>query len=211
MTVTIDPFREFLVSNYAQRVVKEKIAEDYENRTDQYIEAAIQRAIDEARKLPDADLLVKLDPGKGLSGVFRRLPRDKFRWEAYSARDLVTTLWVSDVPHEYTHHTFEALVSLAADCSQRHRAPDFFKKVYRLKSLSFLTLLPVLVVEPSASQRSKRRKHHVCSDDKSGPLCTVPYLEEGKAYIEDGNHRAVARQINQPDSEIKVIVFSEAS
>ena len=119
---------------------------------------------------------------------------------------MVTTLWVSDLPHRVTHGNLRDVLNFARDGANKMEAPNFFDRVARIRRLGSISSLPTLVVEPSRSQRSDRFKHSPDPDSPSPPpQCEVEYLKEGKAYIEDGNHRSIANLLNTGDVKLSVI------
>lgn len=203
------PLRQFLESNFAQRRLKNLIDEEYEAYSDAEIEDMIKAEMRTAENSADAELASWLDDRKGLSRIIRTLPWDQFFEETYDVQDLVTPLWVSDLPHEIAHGDLRDVLEFARVEANANLAPLFLQKVQRLKRLPETLKLPVLVVEPSRYQRSARAGHPV-DPDRPGisPLCTVPYLKEGKAYIEDGNHRAVARLLLTGRLTLNVLRFT---
>lgn len=207
-TQTKHPLRQFLVSNHAQRTLKIDTNEDYDAFADAEIQEFLEERLRDAERLDVRQLADLLDPSKGLTSVISQLPWDTFDWQAYEPSDLVTTLWVSDLPHEVTHGTLEDVLQFARSAANQAKAPVFFGKVERLLRLPAVLSLPILVVEPSRFQRTDRRHHGVNSENPgSPPWCTVARLEEGRAYIEDGNHRAVAKLLHGGEERLQVIRF----
>lgn len=203
---TKHPLRQFLESNHAQRTLKIDTEEDYDAFTDAQIQEFLEERLRDAERLDESQLADLLDPYKGLTNLIKQLPWDTFDWQAYESGDLVTTLWVSDLPHEVTHGTLGDVLQFARGAANEARAPIFFGRVQRLLRLPAVLSLPILVVEPSRSQRTGRRHHGVNSENpNSPPWCTVARLDDGKAYIEDGNHRAVAKLLYGGEERLQVI------
>jgi hypothetical protein len=171
---------------------------DYENYDDATLERMATKAQEAAKNMDDTRLADYLDQSKGLTKLIRQL--------TYTIDELVTTLWVSDLPHRVTHGSLRDVLNFARDDVNGKEAPIFFDRVTRIRRLESISSLPTLVVEPSRSQRSDRRKHSPDPDSPSPPpQCEVEYLLEGKAYIEDGNHRAIANLLNTGDEKLSVI------
>jgi len=204
--MTNTPLSLFLQSNYVQRKIKAATKGDYENYDDATLERMATEAQEAAKNMDDTRLADYLDQSKGLTKLMRQLPYDLFSWATYTIDELVTTLWVSDLPHRVTHGTLRDVLNFARDDVNRQEAPTFFDRVTRIRRLESISSLPTLVVEPSRYQRSNRRKHSPDPDSPSPPpQCEVEYLLEGKAYIEDGNHRAIANLLNTGDEKLSVI------
>ncbi|RJP85370.1 MAG: hypothetical protein C4518_16130 [Desulfobacteraceae bacterium] len=206
MPKDVDPLTAYLRSNFVQRKLKEKTHRRYSDFTDDQLANIVGELHKEAQALSDEKLTDTLDPEKVLTPSLKRLPRDRISWWTADISSLVTVLWVGDLPHEITHGTLADVVSLVRDPDKRSVAPAFYDKVHRLRNLPFILKLPSLAVAPSNSQRSSR-KNHRSGPGNTGSACTVDRLEEGKAYIEDGNHRAVAQLLARWADSLTVIRY----
>lgn len=204
--MTHNPLKLFLQSNYVQRRIKAATKGDYVNFEDATLEKMATEEQEAAMHMDDTILVDYLDQSKWLTQLIQQLPYDSFSWATYTIDELVTTLWVSDLPHKVTHGNLRDVLNFARDGVNKKEAPAFFDRVARIRRLKLISSLPTLVVEPSRSQRSDRRKHSADPDSPSPPpQCEVEYLKEGKAYIEDGNHRAIANLLNTGDVKLSVI------
>ncbi len=202
------PLRCFLESNYLQRMLKLRAAGDYSKFTQPVVTQLLAEQERVVAELSDAELAGWLDSTKGLTESIAALPYRQFSVRHVEPETLVPTLWVSDLPHKVTHGSLADVLAFASEPDRnRSFAPVFFDKVEALRRLpALLERLPPLVVSPSSSQRSARRDHHA-KPGNTGPKCKVASLVEGEAYVEDGNHRAIARLL-ESGSPIKVIAYS---
>lgn len=200
---------DFLKSNYIQKSIKSATKCNYNNYSDETLEEIAKQAQHEANQLDDKQLIDYLDKNKDLTKRIRQLPYDHFSWMAYSINQLVTTLWVSDLPHRVTHGNLRDVLQFARNSINRSESPIFFERVKRLRKLEAICSLPILVVEPSCSQRSCRKIHSPCAEKPfPPPQCKIEYLVEGNAYIEDGNHRVIANLLNTKEEELRVIQYA---
>ena len=156
-----EAIRAFLISNYIQHMLKLHAGHQYASIRDAAQAQLIGEFGDFAKRQTDQKLAGWLDQRKGLSVEISQLPRERFRWVDYRASELVTPLWVKDLPHIVTHGTVADVVDFARDPNNGSIAPIFFEKVYRMKRLPSLLELPSLVVSPPAAERSQRN-HTMC-------------------------------------------------
>jgi hypothetical protein len=206
------PLTTFLRSNYVMWVIKTTTKRVYKDFDDIKLETMAAEALESARCMEDERLTEYLNERKGLTEVIRRLPYDRFSWITYTIDELVPTLWVTDLPHSVTHGSMRDVLNFARDGLNQKTAPIFFERVSRLRKLQTIYSLPILVVAPSRSQRSNRRYHSPKAErPQAPPFCKVDYLVEGKAYIEDGHHRGIARLLESTQDHLLAIRFDAAS
>lgn len=206
MSQEVHPLTAYLRANFVQKKLKEVVRGRYDDFTDAQLANIVDQLHKLAELLPDEALTDALSKNMGLAQPLKELPRDQISWWTVDMSSIVTVLWVGDLPHEITHGTLADIVSFVRNPDNRSVAPVFYDKVHRLSKLPFILKLPSLVVAPSYSQRSAR-KNHCSGPGDTGPACTVKRLEEGEAYIEDGNHRAVAQLLAGQTDSITVIRY----
>jgi len=201
------PMEAYLRSNYVQQGIKRETSERYTDYDDAELEGLAECLKNDVRQLSAPELAEHLDPDKGLSKIIRKLPAARFSWAEYEPAELTPTLWVNDVPHRITHRTLDHLVQFLESAECARDAPRFKERVVRLIRLPAIRDLPVLVVTPSSYQRSDQAQHLLNPKEPDSPLCDIPYLDDGEAYVEDGNHRAVAQLLSKPCSKLRVVRF----
>ena len=202
------PLTAFLRSNYVMWVIKTTTKRLYKNFDDPTLDAMAADALEAAGQIEDRRLADYLNERKGLTTPIRRLPYHRFAWEVYTIDELVPALWVTDLPHTVTHGSMRSVLNYARDARNQPLAPIFFDRVTRLRTLPLISSLPILAVAPSLSQRSGRRYHSPNAESpEAPPLCEVDYLVEGKAYIEDGHHRAVATLLSSTQEHLRAIRY----
>ncbi|WP_125199313.1 hypothetical protein [Guyparkeria sp. SCN-R1] len=206
MSQEVHPLTAYLRANFVQRKLKDITGGRYGDFTDAQLANIVGQLHKLAEHIHDEKLTDALSSRMGLSKSLKQLPRDQISWWTVDMSSLVTVLWLGDLPHEITHGTLADIVSLVRNPDNRSVAPYFYDKVHRLSKLPFILELPSLVVAPSYSQRSAR-KNHCSGPGNTGAACTVNRLEEGEAYIEDGNHRAVAQLLAGKTDSITVIRY----
>ena len=202
-----DAFRTYLESREAQRLIKMTCGKVYDQVPDPELDAFALKCLGIAETTSDRGIVKAMADN---SVVDRRIranaidPGD-FSFASYPAIDLVPTLYVGDVPHRITHGTLADMVKFALSPGCEAEAPTFYRQVHRVKALPATLAIPILVVEPSAAQRSERKVHPAKAGDDTGPKCIAGPITEGRAYIEDGNHRAVAKLLANASSTLSVI------
>jgi hypothetical protein len=202
------PLTTFLRSNYVMWVIKTTTKRLYTNFDDRTLDMMAAEALEAARQIEDRRLAEYLNKRKGLTAPIRRLPYERFSWGTNTIDELVPALWVTDLPHTVTHGSMRDVLNYALDAGNRQSAPTFFDRVTRLRRLKIISSLPILVVTPSLSQRSGRRYHSPNAERPDAPpICEVEDLVEGKAYIEDGHHRAIANLLNSTQDHLLAIKF----
>ncbi|MCL7744654.1 hypothetical protein LV476_06790 [Guyparkeria hydrothermalis] len=210
MSQEVHPLTAYLRANFVQKKLKDITGGRYADFTDAQLANIVSQLHKLAEVLPEEKLTDFLSSRMGLSKSLKKLPRDQISWWTVDMSSIVTVLWVGDLPHEITHGTLADIVSLVRNPDNRSVAPYFYDKVHRLSKLPFILELPSLVVAPSSGQRSAR-KNHCSGPGNTGAECTVERLEEGEAYIEDGNHRAVAQLLAGQTDSITVIRYDKAA
>ncbi|MCU1656011.1 MAG: hypothetical protein JWO57_667 [Pseudonocardiales bacterium] len=204
-------FLDFLRSNYVHNQIKGRVASEYYDYTDDQLEEIARAAVLAADPLSMDALLGSMPTDKGLTKRILASPdraMAAFGYAILPVNSLVPVFWVSDVPHRVTHGTLRTMADYWAEPGCQTASPKFFDRVSRIQRLPTISAMPVLAVRPARGQRAGRIPHPV-DPDKPLPMCELVTYEEGEAYIEDGNHTAVARVVRDRANEIQVICFND--
>ncbi|MBS3810032.1 MAG: hypothetical protein KGY38_07765, partial [Desulfobacterales bacterium] len=113
--MTINPLSLFLQSNYVQRKIKDATKSDYDNFEDATLEKMATEEREAAKCIKDNILVNYLKPEKAFTELIRQLPYSLFSFTTYTIDELVTTLWVSDLPHRVTHGSLNDVLDFARD------------------------------------------------------------------------------------------------
>ena len=205
-----DALRAFLVANFIQQQFKHRGAGRYEKIEPGQVTELVDLFSVWAEDLSERILAGWLDPKKGVSKEIEKLRRDQFEWKSFKANELGPPLWVGGVPHEYSHGTTADLLRFVSIEGNSPLALGFFHRVRSIRSLPALLELPAMVIAPASREREAHGDHGEKGSDE-GPTCLAGPITPCAAYVEDGNHRTVARFLNEDaGASLEFILYTPA-